>query len=68
MNIVGMLSRQLSPQRAVSLFQDQEERFQRVTQKLNRKISLADIVRTGVDVVLTELEKSTEGDSTNAKG
>ena len=49
--------RNLSPQRTISLFKDQEQRINSISEKKGVRISYPDIVRKGVDLVLNQIEE-----------
>lgn len=59
MTIQAQLSfmRETSSQRTVALYKDQEKEIELLSRKLKKKLGYADIVREGVDIVLSELRK-----------
>lgn len=56
---MGIL-RELSPQRAVSLYKDQEDSIKELSKDLGRRISYSEFIRASVDVALKELSKEKE--------
>lgn len=60
MGDVKNIIRELSTQRTVSLYKDQEERIEQLRKKYNLNIKLSKLVREGVDLILAQLEKQLE--------
>ncbi len=59
-DVKNIIIRELSTQRTVSLYKDQEERIEQLRKKYNLNIKLSKLVREGVDFILAQLEKQLE--------
>lgn len=59
-DVKNIIIRELSNQRTVSLYKDQEERIEQLRKKYNLNIKLSKLVREGVDLILAQLEKQLE--------
>lgn len=55
-NIKSLVVRELSSQRTVSLYKDQEERIDYLKEKYNINIKFSQLVREGVDLILSQIE------------
>lgn len=58
--LINTLMDKLAKQRSVSLYERQEEKIKEINAKYNLDIKPIDIIRVGVDLALTELEKKLE--------
>lgn len=55
--ISALITNKLAKQRSVSLYERQEERLKWMNEKYSLDVKLIDVIRTGVDIALDELEK-----------
>ena len=56
MSLLNKVTRELSKQRTVSLFKDQEDKIEELA-KAGVKLQYAELIRAGVDLALAQIEK-----------
>jgi hypothetical protein len=62
------VTRELAPQRTIALYTDQETKLDEISKLLGKKISLSQVVREGLDSMISDLQKKVKkGDITNVK-
>jgi hypothetical protein len=59
-NLLKNLNNELAPQKTLALYKRQEDKINEINEKFGLNIKIPQIVREGVDLVLTELEKQLE--------
>jgi hypothetical protein len=57
-SLLKNMGRKIADQRTVALYKDQEEKIQELNKKFGLNLKYVDIVREGVDHILSEVEKT----------